>query len=705
MTSQANGRRRVRRRSFTSQFALVLLVVGLATAAAAGAVAWLQTRQAGTQQSVASGAGDSRLAAALVRLETAAVSQQLACDVARLPSTSGALTAGGASLAAALQPEQAALGSGQYLYVVGGAGQELAHLPASAPNPPASVRNPGCSRGHRRDYFVRGVAGPVQGLGAALIPGAGGGRVLVTTPVSTAVLDFVQQLLQGHGASAHLLLVAQGRLTTSAQVAGRHYRAGAALPKALLPALSSSRASTATIHGGDYAVAAQRLLSPDGRVAAQLLLVESRVKVGPTIGQLALPLALAVAGVLLLGMVVVFLLVEHYLNRPLRRLDVAVQRLAQDAYAAPVAVGGAEEVSRLAANFDIMRRHLRRQLLIATGRTVIASTLTGNAPLEQTLNQVLRSLIDLLEADVAMILLRAQAQIPRSFMIAAGVPEPLPTWSELESGQGVLGRLIREPRFLVRTHLAPEERGPVEEQLGLRNCLAEPLRSEDRDLGLLLVGNKRSPYLEEDNTLCKTVADQVVMAVEKSLRLAATQREATTDAMTGLYNYRFLVGYLDQQVNVAERASANLSVLMLDLDHFKMVNDTYGHPAGDRVLRKFASLMLETIRRSDLAARYGGEEFVVVMANTGRSEAEMVAEKIRSAVAVMDVELDDGQRIRVTVSAGGVTFPEGSRGERNLLDLADRALYAAKRNGRDRVEFLDLAVTAPEPLGVEREPS
>ena len=85
-----------------------------------------------------------------------------------------------------------------------------------------------------------------------------------------------------------------------------------------------------------------------------------------------------------------------------------------------------------------------------------------------------------------------------------------------------------------------------------------PGRSEDHDLGVMVVGNKRRPYQEDDYTLCRAVADQIVVAVEKSTRLAVTQREATTDEMTGLYNYRFLVGYLDQQVNVAERASSPL---------------------------------------------------------------------------------------------------------------------------------------------------
>jgi diguanylate cyclase (GGDEF)-like protein len=506
----------------------------------------------------------------------------------------------------------------------------------------------------------------------------------------------VHQLVDTAGLHSAAALVMGGRLVLPTTLAGTSYPSGTALPSQLTRMPSDGKVGQAALKGTSFAVDQQQLRSQSGKRVASLLVLVSDDGISLTVADLALPLALAVAGILLLGMVLVFLLSEHFLNRPLRRLDVAVQRLGLDAYASPVNIEGAEEISRLAANFEIVRKQLRRQLLNATGRTVIASTLTGNAPLEQALSQVLRSLVDLLEADIALILLRPQSQTPRSFLLSMGVPEPGPTWAELESSQGIIGSLVREPRFLVRTHLSPEERSSVENQIGLRDCLAEPLRSEDHDLGVMVVGNKSRPYQEDDYTLCRAVADQIVVAVEKSTRLAVTQREATTDEMTGLYNYRFLVGYLDQQVNVAERASSPLSVLMLDLDHFKAVNDSHGHPAGDRVLRQFASLALETIRKSDLAARYGGEEFVVVMANTGRGDAEVVADKIRAAAEAMVVRLDDGNDVGLTVSIGGVTFPEGTRGARNLLDLADRALYAAKRYGRNRVEFLDLNASAGE---------
>ncbi|NNM96479.1 MAG: diguanylate cyclase [Candidatus Dormibacteraeota bacterium] len=696
MTSQSSAPRRARRASFSFQFALMLVGVWLATALAVGGVAWYETQHARSQQMLQSGSGAARLGISLVRMETATASADFACELAGLAPTAAGFTGGGQALAALAKADTATV-HGQELLFVDGSGlvgspvpatsiPGVAGLAAVARAAPAS-----CASGRGSGFFAA-AAGTIYGVGVAPVAEGGHplGLVVVLTPVSTATLNFAAGLLGSSWPNSTVLLAVGGQASLAGQLGALRQPAGAPLPVAVRSILHSrQQVGDATLAGVQYTVAGQGLTDDQGSPVATLVVVQSSVLVGPSAVELAIPLALAVTAVLLLGMVLLLLLTERYLNRPLRRLNQAVQRLGQNAYADPVNIDGAEEVTRLAANFEIMRRQLRRQLLLATGRTVIASTLTGNVPLEQALAQVLASLMNLLEADMAMILLPPQPPSGQGFLITNGVPGPALEWAELEASNGILGQLVRSPQFLSRSHLAPDDRGALESRIGLRDCLAEPLKGPAQDLGVLIVANHRRPYREEDRALCKTVADQVVAAVAKSLQLAATQREATTDAMTGLYNYRFLISYLDQQVNVAERANTPLSVLMLDLDHFKVINDSFGHPVGDRVLRAVAAQMLDTIRKSDLAARYGGEEFVVVMSNTSSEDAAVVAEKIRVAVEGLTVALEDGGAVRLTVSLGGVTFPEGTKGARNLLDLADRALYAAKRGGRNRVEFLD----------------
>lgn len=125
-------------------------------------------------------------------------------------------------------------------------------------------------------------------------------------------------------------------------------------------------------------------------------------------------------------------------------------------------------------------------------------------------------------------------------------------------------------------------------------------------------------------------------------------------------------------------------MLMMDIDHFKALNDSHGHHAGDLALSTFATTLLGNVRRADLTARYGGEEFVVLMPNTSANEAFLVAEKIRLAVAGTDVELSDRLAVRLTVSVGVAAYPEDATSAADLFGLVDDALYEAKRTGRNR---------------------
>jgi diguanylate cyclase (GGDEF)-like protein len=163
---------------------------------------------------------------------------------------------------------------------------------------------------------------------------------------------------------------------------------------------------------------------------------------------------------------------------------------------------------------------------------------------------------------------------------------------------------------------------------------------------------------------------------------------AVTDGLTGLYNHRRFRAALSDEVRRAERAGTALSLLMLDLDHFKRLNDTYGHPAGDSVLRQTAALLRRTVRDIDIAARYGGEEFAVLLIDTDAADALRTAERVRIAVEAETFSHERTQ-LDVTVSVGASTYlarasePEAARSADALLRSADRALYAAKEAGRN----------------------
>jgi len=161
---------------------------------------------------------------------------------------------------------------------------------------------------------------------------------------------------------------------------------------------------------------------------------------------------------------------------------------------------------------------------------------------------------------------------------------------------------------------------------------------------------------------------------------------AVTDQLTGLYNRRYLGSHLKAMFDRAKQARKPLSLLVLDIDHFKSINDTHGHDVGDEVLREFARRMTDNIRSIDLACRYGGEEFVVVMPDTDQDFAAMVAERLRKAVSEEPVEVYGGEKaLPVTVSIGLAVTGEGVAGPQALIKNADDALYRAKEGGRNQV--------------------
>ncbi len=169
---------------------------------------------------------------------------------------------------------------------------------------------------------------------------------------------------------------------------------------------------------------------------------------------------------------------------------------------------------------------------------------------------------------------------------------------------------------------------------------------------------------------------------------------ALTDDLTGLYNHRYLMRRLQEEVSRSQRSKTTLSLLFVDIDRFKRVNDAHGHAAGDQVLRGFANIMRNTVeggsvlarvRRHDVVARYGGEEFALLLPMTDTEAAMVVAERVRAAVESTPIPFNDGRQVTVTVSIGVATLPIHGSNEEGLLAAADEALYRAKRAGRNQI--------------------
>jgi diguanylate cyclase (GGDEF)-like protein len=171
-----------------------------------------------------------------------------------------------------------------------------------------------------------------------------------------------------------------------------------------------------------------------------------------------------------------------------------------------------------------------------------------------------------------------------------------------------------------------------------------------------------------------------------NLRLLDTMKQqANVDALTGLYNRRFLEDYARKLIAMARRKDQPLGFIMLDLDHFKAANDIFGHEVGDRILRHFAQTITGAMRETNLAARFGGEEFLVLLPDTNANSCLLVAERIRKAVSRMVVPSGTDKPLpQVTVSLGIAVYPDHGRTLEEVLQAADKALYESKRAGRNR---------------------
>jgi diguanylate cyclase (GGDEF)-like protein len=235
--------------------------------------------------------------------------------------------------------------------------------------------------------------------------------------------------------------------------------------------------------------------------------------------------------------------------------------------------------------------------------------------------------------------------------------------------------------------------------------LCIPILAQGEALGILhFQATDEAPALADAELPLKTTfAAQVGLSVANIRLREALRSQSIKDPLTGLYNRRYLTEMLDREIRRAVRAEQSLGILMLDLDHFKKFNDTYGHEAGDTVLREAAAFLSKSIRVEDIVCRFGGEEFVVILPTADLNAAHARAERIRSKLRELMV-LHQGLSLgMITVSIGVSALPEHGTSPKELLEAAYGALYRAKREGRDRVVNADpppAAEAQPDAIGI-----
>lgn len=447
---------------------------------------------------------------------------------------------------------------------------------------------------------------------------------------------------------------------------------------------------------------------------AQMALGDSSVR---DFGVLALALLF---GIGLIAVIAVW--VELRVRRPLRRLSQAVGRAEAGDFLVRAEPSSNGDIGKLSESFNRLLTRItamqaeeidtHRDLAAANEQLKLKQAFEAtNSQLENRLNElsllyeVARSFTSTLELPELLgrisALVAERLEIPQFSIMLVNPERKLEVKIAYPSGHGTEGVTFRmdegacgkaaqtqaavyipnvaidRTTFVARAGSGPE-RGAL---------LCVPMIHHEEVLGVLNFQRpEKDSFNSEEIELLTAIADQAALAVKNARLHEETVALAITDPLTGIPNRRHLSTRLEMEIARANRFGNQVSILMVDIDHFKSFNDAAGHRAGDSVLRQVADLMKGMIRKVDTIARYGGEEFVLILPQVTKLEAIEVAEKLRRAVEATTFEVGKlANTGRITVSVGVANLPVDAMTQEKLVDCADAALYASKRGGRNQV--------------------
>ena len=377
----------------------------------------------------------------------------------------------------------------------------------------------------------------------------------------------------------------------------------------------------------------------------------------------------------------------------------AARRLSRGDFRQLVPVEGNDEFAQLGREFNDMSGQLEAK---------IEEVEHKRQELEETIRRVGDALATGLDRDGVVALAVRQAVDACEAEAGRALPLAHGTFARYEVGavagelEGVIGAAERHV-FVVRPDIGPELLGALEGDegpertrralsahaggahalsIGLRSLVEGP-----EYLGAISIARRGAPFTREEEELLEYLAGQAVVSIENASLHATVERQAVTDDLTGLANLRAFTSILDRELERSRRFDTPLGLVMLDIDDFKQVNDSYGHQQGDAVLAQVASVLRGLSRDLDAPARYGGEELAVVLSQTDADGAVLLAERMREAIEALQVpRIGAGGSLSVTASFGVASVPDTAADRDSLIAAADAALYRAKRTGKNRVE-------------------
>jgi diguanylate cyclase (GGDEF)-like protein len=319
----------------------------------------------------------------------------------------------------------------------------------------------------------------------------------------------------------------------------------------------------------------------------------------------------------------------------------------------------------------------------------VAKALTSSLNLDSILQTIMEKMAEYFRPDTWSLLMVDEEKDELYFAIAVGAASDVLTKARLKVGEGLAGWVARhgQPLIVPDVKADPRFSSRLDEltQLKTQSVICVPLRSKHRVLGVIQLVNANVGLTENEMFFLQALSDYAAIAIENARSVEKIQELTITDDCTGLFNARHLYKTLETEVYRSARFGYQFSVIFIDLDHFKQVNDTHGHLVGSRLLAEIGYLIKAQLRLIDFAFRYGGDEFVVLLPQTSKDQAVVVARRLQESLRAGTFCTEQGLNLSVRASMGLATFPHDAQTPHDIIRQADEMMYVVKNTTRDNI--------------------